>query len=1053
MLSRLTRDMESRGVLPSAAPKMAEDRLPMSRTAGSSLSRTLRVISKCLYFVLGIALILCLTYMLGRALLVERIGNDGPHQLSYAVWLEPYFPDVPNWFPLAGGGYSVGRAYPVLPGLVIAAASHWTGMSPIEWFHIAGFVSIVLTAIGIYLFCWSALKNQSLGLIASCLYLLSPISWFFIYVHGFITTVMALAFVPFTLLAFERYFTNLLENSKVGVRRTWFLVSVFLLSLSLLMHVDTGSAAVAGMLMYAAFIVISQKAGHRLRAGRIAVMAILATGLAAGLLLAFWLLPINLYSRFLGGASQLAADPNVILQGVQSLEEMISLTPPETQYWERNASYPLGFVGLSLVGVFLSWVMCRKWFSASAIGLIAVLFSATTVILAAFTYIGPFSHAFGLRSLLLLATLFIPIGAAVGSWGIAKLMMFPFDRLGRAILSKKARLQESFGKLLPPFVSFVALLVAASIVFAFRNVSSADPQHLNYGIDRLEGVNLRDVWRTGEEQGSLVDQLRPKSWPKPSVAESDGGVDESLRVLYLLPNNRDVRIDVSPYLGRLAQNMVVYTGDSQLAVYTVSADLIQSMHFYYAGVFFGPGPERANSRSPAVLNELAKWLGTEYVYLNVGTDPTELYNEAGWELAAQDSYGGVPIEIRRFPSTPGLATLSSRPSILVMSNPELDAYTPVFHVAMQGAIPYEEAWFAEGNLPIDKYSLEELQRFDVLFLQGYRYDDSTRAWNLLEQYVRQGGALYVDTGWQWTVPDWESDPAPDVLPVSRLTWTSYGITNDYQLEMPEISGDTDLSQFASLEWDGKPWGVSGTSRAEVREWGQIVLSAAGYPLIVAGEYGDGRIIWSGMNLVSHAYDKENEEEVRFLYDLIAWLTAEKEAANYPITVAREHPDRVEFRANVPTSEKTMLYWREAYYPAWQAYLEAADGSRQRLPIHKGGPGFMLISVPPISGELNIMLEWETPLIEKFAAVLSVITLVVLFAVVADGVFWRGRYSSALGEGLKRRRRKDKPVGRVAWLESPNSDWAETSAPSSVIENRASEVRAPISHGTHEAQGR
>jgi hypothetical protein len=330
----------------------------------------------------------------------------------------------------------------------------------------------------------------------------------------------------------------------------------------------------------------------------------------------------------------------------------------------------------------------------------------------------------------------------------------------------------------------------------------------------------------------------------------------------------------------------------------------------------------------------------------------------------------------------------------------------------------------EGDLPVDEYSLDELQRFDAVFLQGYTYNDRARAWNLLERYVRQGGALYVDTGWQWTVPDWESDPAPEVLPVARMTWTDYGTTNDYRLEAPEISGDIDASEFASLTWDGQPWGVSGMSREEVREWGQVVLSAAGNPLIVAGRYGDGRVIWSGMNLVAHAYDKDNQEEVRLLHSLIAWLIADRGSGDYAITVTREDPDRVEFHASLPATQRTTLYWREAYYPAWHAYLVSTDGNRQRLPIYRGGPRLMLIPIPASSGNLDIVLRWETPLVERLAAILSMLTLGALCGFVADGLFLRGRVTSGIRDRLNLRRRRDKPRGRVEWLESSKSEEAD-----------------------------
>jgi hypothetical protein len=214
------------------------------------------------------------------------------------------------------------------------------------------------------------------------------------------------------------------------------------------------------------------------------------------------------------------------------------------------------------------------------------------------------------------------------------------------------------------------------------------------------------------------------------------------------------------------------------------------------------------------------------------------------------------------------------------------------------------------------------------------------------------------------------------------------------------------------------------SRAEVREWGQVVLSAAGNPLIVAGRLGDGRVIWSGMNLVGHAYDKDNQAEVRLLHSLIAWLTADNAPGDYAIAVTREDPDRVEFRASLSATQRTTLYWREAYYPAWHAYLVSTDGDRQRLPIYRGGPGFMLISIPASSGNLDIVLEWETPLVERLAAILSILTLGALCGFVADGLFLQGRVTSGIRDRLNLRRRRDKPRGRVEWLESSKSEEAD-----------------------------
>jgi len=195
----------------------------------------------------------------------------------------------------------------------------------------------------------------------------------------------------------------------------------------------------------------------------------------------------------------------------------------------------------------------------------------------------------------------------------------------------------------------------------------------------------------------------------------------------------------------------------------------------------------------------------------------------------------------------------------------------------------------------------------------------------------------------------------------------------------------------------------------MRDWAQPMLWTHGHPIIIAGQYGKGRVVWTGMNLVAHANDKNNEE-VRLLHNLVAWLVAEKGTGDYPVTVTRDHPDRVEFRMDVPAGKKVALYWREAYYPAWHAYLKTADGARQELPIYRAGPGFMLMPIEAASGRVSVELVWKTPLIERTAALVSLLTAIGLFAGVVSPTLW----PSLLGR-LRRPRERTRPQGRVAWL--------------------------------------
>jgi hypothetical protein len=463
----------------------------------------------------------------------------------------------------------------------------------------------------------------------------------------------------------------------------------------------------------------------------------------------------------------------------------------------------------------------------------------------------------------------------------------------------------------------------------------------------------------------------------------------------------------------LAQNFGIYSKASQINTYIWNANLMWPIWGYQQNVFFIESPPSIEYGNSGVLNEAAKWFGTEFAFINPDYDRNDIYRTAGWEEVLKEDH----LELWRYPNAPELATLSARPKILVISKEAEGVYGQIFRLANRGGMPYEEFWLVQGRDRVDSYKLEELKRFDALFLHGYSYRNSVLAWDLLEKYVNQGGALYVDTGWEWMVPEWEFLHAPLVLPVSSLKWTNYGLAAEYQLNSPEIGGEIDPLKFSPLTWENGPWAVSGAKPQDVRGWGTVVLSAANQPLIVAGEYGDGRVVWSGMNFVAHSNDKKNDEEARLLYNLMAWLIGGKSYEDYPVFVTRDHPDRVDFKIQIPTGENAALYWCEAYYPAWHAYLVTEGGVREELPIYRGGPGFMMMLIEGTSGNAQVELIWKTPLVERIASLVSIITAIGLCAFVIDGAFFKGKVFIALRANLMkyRKRPKPKPKGSVEWL--------------------------------------
>src|SRR3989344_2098449 len=139
-----------------------------------------------IYFLIGIFVIFTVSYLMGHNILDSQwfVGNDSTFALSLIYWFDKFFPQIPLWYPLQGTGVSLFHSYPMFSTFIVIILKHIAGISAIESFRIVSFSTFPLTAIGIYLFCWSRLKNQTVGLIAGIFFLLSQASWLFQALHG-----------------------------------------------------------------------------------------------------------------------------------------------------------------------------------------------------------------------------------------------------------------------------------------------------------------------------------------------------------------------------------------------------------------------------------------------------------------------------------------------------------------------------------------------------------------------------------------------------------------------------------------------------------------------------------------------------------------------------------------------------------------------------------------------------------------------------------------------------------------------------------------------------
>jgi hypothetical protein len=925
--------------------------------------------------------------------------------------------------------------------------------------------------LGVYLFCWTALKKQTIGLIAAVFYLLAPVTWTWMYHWGFFAQQVGMVFLPLVLIAFDRTFDHQLEKQQTGKRRIWFIVLILFVLLASFSHMLMGAAAGAGMLLYTIFSSLTVPSSNRGKVFSNGMRILFLLAVIVGMIAAFYLVPFYIY----GGIANREGLNSPVASQLHRLpvKTFFGLSPIDPREVLTRMQFPLIEVIFAILGTILAVIgfhrsdaEARKPLAWSLSGFIATIYVLTPALPSLILRTSSLLFQFiNFRSLLLLVMIIMPIMTGYGIWALAHSLLHP-EKLQRQERSMRGIQKSLILSIQSILVPIIALTITWASIVPLGALLSSESWALSYG--HLSVLDLRDIWQqrapdscisqtqdprrkalcsvpeartklnieeflrecdrlqdygltvpalcnettpTADKVMSFLDQCesstnRPEEWISTCAARVDSLIKQlsimrwpifklesqdpqildSFRMASLLPEESMLRFDVSPYHGRLAEDLPVYSGGSQIESYTQQLSLIHLMWGYQLGVFYSD-----EYGSPDAINDLADWLGIGYVFLDPSRDPIDKYDESTWSSIYEGMiFGDRDIVVLKNLTDPEFVTLSNKPVILVIGAPEKGVYADVFKLAIERQVLSDEYFLVEGEGQVDHYTLEELRNFDILLLHGYEYKNDKKAWALLQDYVSGGGSLFIDTGWQYQIPEWEFSQAPLVLPITRSSWTNYGKVTQYELTQSVITEDIDPSSFDPLIWEDDPWSVSGTDIENVRDWGTAILRVQGHPLIVSGEFDQGRVVWSGMNLISHLIAYDNLEEAQFLQNLFNWLKEGKgEIEIEPPMVEREHPDAVDFFVTSHQEEKSWLYWREAYYPNWHAYLQDDTGERE-IPIYRGGPGFMLMPIETSSEEVSVTLRWESSFIESASIVVSILGVLFLIGIAIDGLFLGGQ---------------------------------------------------------------
>lgn len=250
---------------------------------------------------------------------------------------------------------------------------------------------------------------------------------------------------------------------------------------------------------------------------------------------------------------------------------------------------------------------------------------------------------------------------------------------------------------------------------------------------------------------------------------------------------------------------------------------------------------------------------------------------------------------------------------------------------------------------IDDVSYETLKEMDAVILYAYDYKNHNKSWEKLEKYVKAGGRVFIETGSEVkqtnsiNLPSKYPKELPAIFPLKMTKQEEMG--EEWQLsgESKEIEGIS-LGDFGPPILDDKPWRFSlPNSSGDLKEGAKIILANKDIPLIVSYKYGQGEVIWSGMNLPYHLTTHKNMEEAKLFKNLMADLVTLNQVEYGDYSVERKSAQKVVIRGNKAKG----VFFREQNYSGWSAKINS-DKISGGLKIFRAGPtfpGFMYVIIP------------------------------------------------------------------------------------------------------------
>jgi hypothetical protein len=902
------------------------------------LTRGLRAAAGGARLVVAAAIIGVVAYALSWQILRGgMVGSEAPFHLHLIDWVATTFPNLPSWYPWDGMGVSYRDAYPLASHWIAVAIARVLSVNLEGGAQVVQFAMMPLTALGLYFFFDWRLKRPIAGVAAAVLFLLSPIGWVeWTHFGLYASWVGMVLFMP-CLIALDAFFSAWVAGDR-GL--TFRVAGISFVVLTTALGVVSPHLLAAPLIAAFAYALASPRASAG-RAWR--WLFVMAPLLSAGVLLlsAFWL-GAELQYLAVVRSHWTGAGTNFDLGRLTPIDlgALLSLSPMR----DGNLGDLYSFTPAALLPAILGVTLVVKDGRARVLvglSLLGIAFMTFRDLYRPLFAVPGFSEfaVVAHRPLLLIAGVGVPALAALG--------LFELPRVVGGLAARRWRWPGGLRLGLGVALQILMVVVLAADVSGFAG--RIEPSGLlAYGPSVYGATKLSDLGHV----------------PALAVACQLG-----------CPANHQALAKVGSTFPSPPQRAELNSGVAQLdmAFHTLVGGGIT--HSYNDQVI--PSRELASWMEQSMLvdsgtttkTELAAALGVDAVVLSPSqASRASDYTQMGWQKVSSSPIAFVN------PDPTGLAAQwSSGNAVLVVGKTQASVpalYNFVFERATTGALPFASAWLVRGASPnIDDYTDADLSRYAGVILLGYQYHDQGAAWTRLDRYVKTGGHLFVETGWQYVDPDWDAGTAPSVLPVASLRWSALD-----PLAPVQVDGATD-QHFGPFTYGSGGWGAS--SAPSVRQGATELVRVGDRVVAARWDVGRGRVLWSGMNLMAHDATSGSADEGRFLADQLGWLFAPPAGATSQVSLqpSWNGSDQVSL-ALEPSTGPSLVLLKESLFPGWTARLVTPNGSSS-VDLVGSEMDFMLANLGSVPQGSTLVFTYGPTIAVYLSWALSVVSLVMM----------------------------------------------------------------------------